>query len=312
MAFEQRLDRVRKRLAERDLPALAVYSDVWRSNQARYFLNFMPYWNRSLAVIPREGKPLLLCGLSPRVYPWIRSVTVLEEIRPSGNPARGLLDLATEKQWQRLGVLDLPQLPQEIAAPLRAGPIEIMDVPSDGIHKPGSDDQELAMRRHAAQFTRKILAEELTAAAGELDYRFVGRLERAYRKAGAEDLVILLSNGRTAPVPARGAVLREGFSVTVALEYRGHWVKVSRPQASLPVTESLASRWAILLHGVQRPAELPIYAELLSGPSPYEFCDRFALRPGDLFAFHVEFRAGGRRMFYGDSCRFGETEPELL
>lgn len=314
-AFEARLEGARRALAERELPALAVYSDVWRSNQARYLLNFMPYWNRSLAIIPREGKPVLLCGLSPRVYPWIRSVTVLDEIRPSANPARGLLDLASERQWKRIGVLDLPQLPQEIWAPLCAGPIEIADVPSSEIYESGSlgrDEWELAMRRRAAQMAREILAEELASGTEVPDYQFVGRLERAFRRAGAEDLVILLSDGRTVPIPARGTVLREGFSVTVAMEYRGHWVKLSRPRTSPPVAESLANRWKILLDDLQRPAELPIYTELLSGPYPYHFCDRFSLRPGELFAFHVEFRAGAQRMFYGDSCRLGETGPELL
>ena len=317
-AFEARLDGVRRTLAERNLPALVVYADVWRSNQARYLLNFMPYWNRSLAVIPQEGEPVLLCGLSPRVYPWIRSVTVLEEIRPSGNPARGLLELASAERWKRIGILDLPLLPQEIAAPLCAGPVEVVNVPSNGFSEqgsaglPGMDDWELLMRRRAAQMARKTLAEELAQGAGAPDYQLVGRLERAFRRAGAEDLVILLSDGRTVPIPARGKVLREGFSVTVAMEYRGHWVKLSRPQASVQVAESLENRWKILLQDFQRLAEPPIYAEILSGPYPYQFCDRFELRPGDLFAFHVEFRAGGRRLFYGDSCRFGETGPELL
>ncbi|MGH9785481.1 MAG: hypothetical protein ACRD88_14990 [Terriglobia bacterium] len=317
-AFEARLGRVHKTLAEQELPALAVYSDVWRSNQARYLVNFMPYWNRSLAVIPQEGKPVLLCGLSPRVYPWIRSVTALEEIRSSGNPARGLLELASERQWKRVGILDLPQLPQEIAAPLRNGPPEITDVPSSGIYESGSlgrDAWELAMRRRAAELARKILAEQLAKDGGGVgapDYHLVGRLERALRRAGAEDLVILLSNGRTVPVPARGAMLQEGFSVTVAMEYRGHWVKLSRPRATSSVTQSLHYRWESLLRDLQRPADLPIYTEILSGPYPYQFCDRFELRPGELFAFHVEFSAGGQRLFYGDSCWFGETGPEVL
>ena len=168
------------------------------------------------------------------------------------------------------------------------------------------------MRRRAVQMARQILAEELTAGAGEPDYQLVGRLERAFRRAGTEDLVILLSDGRTAPIPARGKLLREGFSVTVAMEYRGHWVKLSRPQTSPQDTKSLQNRWEGLLRNFRRPANLPIYAELLSGPFPYEFCDRFELRPGDLFAFHVEFRAGGRRFYYGDTCRFAETGPELL
>ena len=320
-AFEERLDRLRKSLAERDLAAVAVYSDVWRSNHARYFVNFMPYWNRSLAVIPREGKPLLLCGLSPRVYPWIRSVTVLEEIRPGGNPARQLLELAAEKQWKRVGMLERARWPQEIAAPLSAGAVECVDVPPDGLYEPGSDEWELAMRRRAAAMARKILEEEMARGSGEAneqdhqdyqDYRFVGRLERAFRRAGAEDTVILLSDGRTAPAPPRGKVFREGCSVTAAMEYRGHWVRLSRPQTTPAVAESLRNRWEVLLRHVRQPAHAPCYAERLSGPLPYEACDRFELRPGDLFALHKEFRAGGRRLFYGDTCRFGEAGAELL
>ena len=311
-AFEARLGRLRQSLAERDLEAVAVYSDIWLSNHARYFVNFMPYWNRSLVVIPREGKPVLLCGLSPRVYPWIRSVTVLEEIRPAGNLARQLLEFAAEKQWKRMGLLGSARWPQEIAAALGEGPVECVDVPPAGVFEPGSDEWELAMRRRAAEMARNILAEEMSHGSEEVDYQFVGRLERAFRRAGAEDAAILLSDGRTVPAPARGRVFRDGCSVTVALEYCGHWVRLSRPHTTPPVEESLQNRWEIQLQHVLEPAHAPCYAETLSGPLPYESCDRFDLRPGDLFALHKEFRAGGQRLFYGDSCLFGETGLLLL
>src|SRR5580658_10221587 len=113
-AFDSRLARVRAALAERDLPALLVYTDVWRANQARFLTNFMPYWNRSLVVIPLDAPPVLLCALSPRVYPWIKSVTVFEDIRPASKLLLTLQQLCTERQWRRLGVLDLPMLPVEI------------------------------------------------------------------------------------------------------------------------------------------------------------------------------------------------------
>ena len=66
--FARRVDGVRRTLAERGLSALVVYSELWRSNQARYFSNYMPYFNRALLIIPPEFSPTLLCGLSPRVY----------------------------------------------------------------------------------------------------------------------------------------------------------------------------------------------------------------------------------------------------
>ncbi len=88
------------------------------------------------------------------------------------------------------------------------------DVASRGIV--GVDDGELAMRRHAV----KHGAQDLTAPSGlqgeyTLDYEFAGGLERAYRRAGAEDAAVILlsSNVEGAPTRKRMAldVGRPGF-----------------------------------------------------------------------------------------------------
>jgi Xaa-Pro aminopeptidase len=221
--FDARLAKVRSALADRDLPALLVYSDVWRSNEGRHLTNYMPYWNRSLIVLPREGARVLLCGLSPRVYPWIKSVTVFEEIRPASKLVPTLLQLCSERGWTKLGVLDLPRLPHEIHSPLAASDVKASDVKLNL-----TDDAEIAMLRRAEQMAREILAAELPNGAGLTDYRFVGRLERAFRRAGAEDLVLLFSTGDSAPRPACGAMLGDKYSVAVALEYRGHWARVTQ------------------------------------------------------------------------------------
>ena len=221
--FEARLVRARAALAKHDLPALLVYSDVWRSTEGRHLTNFMPYWNRSLIVIPREQGPVLLCGLSPRVYPWIKSVTVFEEIRPASKLVPTLLQLCAERGWTKLGVLDLPRLPHEIHVPLQASNVEAYDVQLDL-----TDDAEVAMRRRAEQMAREILTAELPKGAGLTDYQFSGLLERAFRRAGAEDLVLLFSTGDSAPRPAHGAMLGDQYSIAVALEYRGHWARVTQ------------------------------------------------------------------------------------
>jgi len=196
-AFDARLAAVGDHLAERDLPALVVYTDIWKSNHARHFSNFMPYWNRALLLIARQAKPVLLCGLSPRVYPWIRSVTILEEILPSPDLAKRLVELCSEKGWKRIGVLDL---------------------------------------------------------------------------------VVLLTNGKTVPLPARGEILGERFSVALALEYRGHWVKVVQ-------------------NPVGHASGLPSGAstEVLSGPYPYESGN------GALVSARWETLRDGVRLFFGDT-----------
>ena len=221
--FETRLVRARAALAKHDLPALLVYSDVWRSTEGRHLTNYMPYWNRSLIVIPREQPPVLLCGLSPRVYSWIKSVTIFEEIRPASKLVPTLLQLCAERGWSKLGVLDLPRLTHEIYSPLAASSLGISDVKLEL-----TDDAEIAMHQRAEQMAREILTAELPKGAGLTDYQFSGILERAFRRAGAEDLVLLFSTGDSAPRPARGAMLGDKYSIAVALEYRGHWARVTR------------------------------------------------------------------------------------
>jgi hypothetical protein len=123
---------------------------------------------------------------------------------------------------------------------------------------------------------RTILEEELPAGAGLVDHEFVSRLERRFRLAGAEDLVILVTNGDTPPMPAAGAKLSAEFSVSLALEYRGHWVKVIRNAAGVAPEGTLADD--------------------LTGPYPYELGEA-----GSLYASRAEVQVAGRRLFFGDT-----------
>jgi len=287
-AFDARLEIVRQHLAERGLPALVVYTDVWRSNRARYFSNFMPYWNRALLVIPRESAPVLLCGLSPRVYPWIRSVTILDEIRPSPNLVQQLLQLCREKQWPRLGVLDVRQLPADLFEQIQAADLETVDVSLPVAF----DDPELAMYRHTAKMAREGLEPELPPAVGVTDYEFASRLERKFRRAGAEDLVILISNGAAAPAPARGEVLGRDFSVSLALEYRGHWVRLARSASA------------------RDPFPTRVHVSNLLGPYPYEVSDH--LEAPAILAIRFESRTDGLRLFHGDTYVSGNQGLDLL
>jgi hypothetical protein len=287
-AFEARLRRAQQALAERDLPALAVYTDIWRSNQVRHFSNFMPYWNRALLVIPREGPPTLLCGLSPRVYPWIRSVTILDEIRPSPNLAQQALQLAAEKGWSKLGVLDLAQLPYDLHQQIHGGSIEVVSVSLPS----APDEWELSMYRRAAQMARDGLSEELAAGVGISDHEFTGRLERKFRRAGAEDLMILLTNGRTAPAPPRSETLGADFSISLALEYRGHWVKVARSASP------------------RDPVPVRMHVENLSNSYPYAPSAR--LEASAILAIRFESRTRDLRRFHGDTYWSGSEGLTLL
>jgi|SRR5262245_57997390 len=275
--FERRLNRVRRVLAERDLPAMVVYSDLWRSNQARFFANYMPYFNRALLIIPHDLPPTLLCGLSPRVYGWIRSVTTIEDVRSAGNFAKPLFDIAGERKWTRIGFLDFQQFPYDLYKTLHSDSLDLVNVESSAVFSPADDETEVHLRLMAARQASAILEEEIPQGVGLVDHLFAGRLERRFRRAGAEDLIILLTNGSTVPAPASGAKLEENFSVSIALEYRGHWVRLSRAHGTVVTTE-------------------PSLLESLDGSYPYD-CGT-----GNIMAEHCEkTMKNGKRVFYGNT-----------
>jgi hypothetical protein len=287
-ALEARLLDLRRLISERSVQALVAFSDVWRSNDVRYISNYMPYWNRAFAVVCPEENPILLCALSPRVYPWIRSVTIHETIIPSPNLVAQLMKLCSERGWKRLGVLDHAGLPYDLYDQLAAQELEIVDIPRLLV-RPRASAAEVVLHRRAARLARAILESEIgNAGVGMTDYEFTARLERSLRRAGAEDVVVLISNGRSPPAPAAGNVFDGRSSATVALECNGHWAKVSRNLAGL--TSPLPP---------ERGGE--VHLESLSGGCAWEEIAGGEAAPGAIVSLQVEMSSDGNRLYYGDT-----------
>ncbi|MET0498074.1 MAG: hypothetical protein ABW106_07375 [Steroidobacteraceae bacterium] len=267
--------------------AVVVYSDVWRSNDARYLSNYMPYWNRAFVVVPLDEKPILLCALSPRVYPWIKTVTVHETIIASPSPPATLFKLCAERGWMRVGVVDLDGLPTDLHAELTSGKVQLVDIPRSEL-RPMPTAVEVQMHARAARMAREVLEQELKAAAGQTDHMLTGQLELLLRRAGAEDVVILVSDGQGPPIPAEGRPVGPHTSVVVANEYNGHWAKVTRNLAG--VKSSLTS-----LDGATA------LREILSGP--YSWADTTDdIGPPAIVSLQLQIPADDRQFYYGDTC----------
>jgi Xaa-Pro aminopeptidase len=269
--------------------AVVLYSDVWRSNDARYLSNYMPYWNRAFIVTPRDEKPILLCSLSPRVYPWIKTVTVHETIIASPSPPATLFKLCAERGWTKVGIVDLEGMPADLHAQLVAGKVELIDIPRIEV-RPAPTEVEIRMHARAARMAREALEQVLSEKA-KTDHELTGRLELLLRRAGAEDAVILVSNGDGPPVPASGAAVGPNTSVVVAIEYNGHWAKVTRNVAG--VTASLAA---------------PDGAT--SGPYSWENLDD-ATTPA-VVSLQLEIRAREQRLYFGETCLQGKEGLRVL
>jgi len=202
-------------------------------------------------------------------------------------------------------------LTEDLYLPTQASEIEALEVPSSEVWR-SLDDWELAMHRRAAQLARSVLAEEFSKAAGCTDHEFAGRLEWNFRREGAEDLALLFTDGQTAPHPADGAKITETSSVSVALEYRGHWIKLARPHPGSGAAAPLENLFRGSIHNLGVDLNTPVYLETLSGPYPYESCELSAINPGALFALHIESRSGQHRWFYGDTGWWGPEGAQLL
>jgi hypothetical protein len=108
------------------------------------------------------------------------------------------------------------------------------------------------------------------------------------RRAGAEDLVILIADGSSVPLPAAGRPVGRSTSVTVALEYHGHWVKVSRNLAG--VTAQLPPA-----------ATLKSHLESLSGRYPWEGLTATGASGAAITAIQVSIPHGEQTLYYGDT-----------
>ncbi|HEY4342260.1 MAG TPA: hypothetical protein VGM97_20115 [Steroidobacteraceae bacterium] len=287
-AFATRMNALNELMERYAVPALAVYTDVWRSNDVRYASNYMPYWNRAFAVLMRAQPPVLLCSLSPRVYPWIKTVTIHETIVPSPNLPIQLLKLATDRGWPCVGFLDFEGLPHDLYVQIRAAQLQIIDIPRE-LARTAPDAAEIAMHRQAAVIAREALDALVQDAIGMNEFTLIGRIERLVRRAGAEDLITLVSDGNSHFRPASGEIVGPNTSIMAAVEYSGHWAKVSRNLAGLvsPIA----------------PLEQSSHIETLSASYPWEPLQAQVLPDDAVVAFQVELDGGaGARLFYGETC----------
>jgi Xaa-Pro aminopeptidase len=83
--WRERVTALQRRLAADGIDVGLVYGDVSRSDDIAYLTNLCIYWNEGILAVPADGEPVFLTKLSPRVFPWMRLVSTLTEIRSGRN-----------------------------------------------------------------------------------------------------------------------------------------------------------------------------------------------------------------------------------
>lgn len=84
--FSPRLDLLRGPMRWHEWLAVLVYGDVREHTALAYLTNFIPRVRWGMALLPREGEPRLLCAMSTRDLPAMRSLTWIADVRSGMGP----------------------------------------------------------------------------------------------------------------------------------------------------------------------------------------------------------------------------------
>lgn len=84
--FTLRLDEVRAAMDRNGWPAVLVYGDVREHGALAYVSNFIPRVRWGMALLPRSGDARLLCAMSTRDLPAMRTLTWIADVHSGMGP----------------------------------------------------------------------------------------------------------------------------------------------------------------------------------------------------------------------------------
>ena len=84
--FTLRLDALRAAMERNDWPAVLVYGDVREHSALAFLSSFIPRVRWGMALLPRAGDARLLCAMSTRDLPAMRTLTWIADVRSGMGP----------------------------------------------------------------------------------------------------------------------------------------------------------------------------------------------------------------------------------
>jgi hypothetical protein len=329
--LDARVRRAQTGMAAAGVDFLAVHCTPERSAGVQFFTGFVPYWNESLLIVPRRGRPSMVVGLSNRVHDWIARNAHVEAVLHS--PQLGVEAAKLIGSKAVVAVPDLDQLAAGVFAGLADQPgVTLVDGTAllQGV-RGVADPAQVSLTARAAAIAQRALAKADVASrdAGVL----ISEIDGEARGLGAEEVFLAVA----ADLEHDARLVRlEGpkplgrvFAVRISVGYKGVWVRMTRTLtadaglteaiaagvekfaaavASLPSTEALAGFDSWLVEGCRTTAPLEALQGTMIG-------DPLPLAAGMIVTVQAAIVAGGARVLIGAPVLLGgkdETSALLV
>lgn len=250
--WDRRVGALQDRLVDEGIDVALVYGDVFRSDDIAYLTNLCVYWNEGVLAVPAKGEPAFLTKLSPRVYPWMRRVSTVEDIRSGRDFGDLVAAYLAEHPDATMGLVDAALWPESVLArltgqrPLR----ELGGLVRDLRLAPAAPETQLLRDAGA------LLAKAAAASGPDVPTR-VSTVERTLRWGGFLDVL------------TQASATSDGVnSLRITGQYRTCWVQAARLSGDAPwtgrLTDALDAAIAAIKPGVTG-ADLRAAASLPDG-----------------------------------------------
>jgi Xaa-Pro aminopeptidase len=122
--FTLRLDELRAAMARNGWPAVLVYGDVREHAALAFLSSFIPRVRWGMALLPRSGDARLLCAMSTRDLPAMRTLTWIADVRSGMGPEwvkafDPWVERFTGDQVQKLGTIGFDVMAPVLYATVR-------------------------------------------------------------------------------------------------------------------------------------------------------------------------------------------------
>ena len=285
--FTLRLEELRAAMDRNGWPAVLVYGDVREHAALAFLTSFIPRVRWGMALLPRTGDARLLCAMSTRDLPAMRTLTWIADVRSGMGPEwekafDPWLERFTDNQAQKLGTIGFDVMAPVLQAAVRRslGERFVLQRADDVVAIPArrKRPRELTMIRASCKLLETAAKTFVESWRGSHAPETAALdAERVARSLAAQDVrtLVSLDGGRTL-VPYQGRFEKcEGLLVGyLAVKVLGYWadmfVTVDDGSATAAARHAEAALEAIIAN--MRPGTRidALHAKAVGALAPYK------------------------------------------